>query len=196
MTITVSGRALLLLSTGLWICLAGPAPYAASAATDAPGVHHLKKSGRHASSDDTSKTADAKTADASKADGNDDGAAPASSADLPPSVANANAQAAAAAAAKLNPVAGDRSLNSPQSVFGAPPAAQAAGSPEQPSDAASPPATVMAAADAPAAVTASPATAEGNGESSSWDKTSLIGKIFVGCGALLTMASAVRMFWA
>ena len=35
-----------------------------------------------------------------------------------------------------------------------------------------------------------------NGESSTWDQTSLIGKIFIGFGALLTMASAARMFMA
>src|ERR1700761_7718824 len=122
MTITVSGRALLLLTTGLWICLAGPSPYAASAATDAPGAHHLKKAAHHSSSDETSTTAEAK-----KTDDKDDGAAPTSSADLPPFVANANAQSAAAAAANLNPVAGDRTLNSPQAVFGAPPAVLTAG---------------------------------------------------------------------
>jgi hypothetical protein len=32
------------------------------------------------------------------------------------------------------------------------------------------------------------------GESTAWDQTSLIGKIFIGFGALLTMASAARMF--
>ena len=32
--------------------------------------------------------------------------------------------------------------------------------------------------------------------SDSLDKTSLIGKIFIACGALLTMASAARMFMA
>jgi hypothetical protein len=30
----------------------------------------------------------------------------------------------------------------------------------------------------------------------SWDETSLIGKIFIGFGALLTVASAARMFMA
>ena len=35
-----------------------------------------------------------------------------------------------------------------------------------------------------------------SGEGSAWDKTSLIGKIFIGFGALLTMASAARMFMA
>jgi hypothetical protein len=38
--------------------------------------------------------------------------------------------------------------------------------------------------------------AASNTESSAWDQTSLIGKIFIGFGALLTMASAARMFIA
>ena len=33
-------------------------------------------------------------------------------------------------------------------------------------------------------------------EASTWDQTSLIGKIFIAFGALLTMASAARMFMA
>src|SRR5262249_20470284 len=33
-------------------------------------------------------------------------------------------------------------------------------------------------------------------ESSTWDQTSLIGKIFIAFGALLTIASAARMFMA
>ena len=33
-------------------------------------------------------------------------------------------------------------------------------------------------------------------ESTTWDQTSLIGKIFIAVGALLTMASAARMFMA
>ncbi|MDP1882553.1 MAG: hypothetical protein Q8K88_06680, partial [Bradyrhizobium sp.] len=33
-------------------------------------------------------------------------------------------------------------------------------------------------------------------EDSAWDQTSLIGKIFIAFGALLTMASAARMFMA
>ena len=35
-----------------------------------------------------------------------------------------------------------------------------------------------------------------NSESSTLDKTSLVGKIFIAFGALLTMASAARMFMA
>ena len=36
----------------------------------------------------------------------------------------------------------------------------------------------------------------GSSESTTWDQTSLIGKIFIAFGALLTMASAARMFMA
>jgi hypothetical protein len=57
------------------------------------------------------------------------------------------------------------------------------------------PTLAMAAAEAPAAP-AAPVTAAGSTESSTWDQTSLIGKIFIGFGALLTMASAARMFMA
>ena len=60
-----------------------------------------------------------------------------------------------------------------------------------------PPAPIflMAAVEAPA-VPAAPVMAASSNESSAWDQTSLIGKIFIGFGALLTMASAVRMFMA
>jgi len=57
------------------------------------------------------------------------------------------------------------------------------------------PATTDAAAEAPAAPAATVMAAASN-ESSTWDQTSLIGKIFIGFGALLTMASAARMFMA
>jgi len=40
------------------------------------------------------------------------------------------------------------------------------------------------------------ARSESSTESSGWDQTSLIGKIFVGIGTLLTLASAARMFVA
>jgi len=51
--------------------------------------------------------------------------------------------------------------------------------------------SVISSANPPAA----PVVA-GNQENSSWDQTSLIGKIFIGFGALLTVASAARMFMA
>ena len=52
----------------------------------------------------------------------------------------------------------------------------------------------MASAEA-AAASAAPSKASSK-EDSAWDQTSLIGKIFIGFGALLTMASAARMFMA
>jgi len=55
---------------------------------------------------------------------------------------------------------------------------------------------IMAAADAPAPPPASVAVAASSNGSSAWDQTSLIGKIFIGFGALLTLASAARMFIA
>jgi hypothetical protein len=54
-----------------------------------------------------------------------------------------------------------------------------------------PPAAAMASANPPPA----PVTASSQ-ENSTWDQTSVIGKIFIGFGALLTMASAARMFMA
>jgi hypothetical protein len=56
------------------------------------------------------------------------------------------------------------------------------------------PTLALASVEAPAAP-AAPVMASSN-ESSTWDQTSLIGKIFIGFGALLTMASAARMFMA
>lgn len=50
---------------------------------------------------------------------------------------------------------------------------------------------------ASAETSTSPVPAAGNGsDSTAWDQTSLIGKIFIGFGALLTMASAARLFMA
>ena len=52
-----------------------------------------------------------------------------------------------------------------------------------------PPAAAMASANPP------PVVASGQ-ENSTWDQTSVIGKIFIAFGALLTMSSAARMFMA
>jgi hypothetical protein len=57
-----------------------------------------------------------------------------------------------------------------------------------------PPALVMAKADTSDAAPVMASTSSNEG--STWDQTSLIGKIFIGFGALLTMASAARMFMA
>jgi hypothetical protein len=52
----------------------------------------------------------------------------------------------------------------------------------------------LASAETPPAA-AAPVVA-GSKEDSTWDQTSLIGKIFIAFGALLTIASAARMFMA
>ena len=116
---------------------------------------------------------------------------------IPPSVANANAQLASDASAdvqaasdahviasdQLNDV--DRELQESQSS--APPTqAQTPPSPQ-------PQTVAMAAAAVRATTSAAPVLAS---ESTTWDQTSLIGKIFIAVGALLTMASAARMFMA
>ena len=54
------------------------------------------------------------------------------------------------------------------------------------------PAMTLASAETPPAA---PSMASSK-EDSAWDQTSLIGKIFIAFGALLTMASAARMFMA
>jgi len=52
--------------------------------------------------------------------------------------------------------------------------------------------TTVAVAPTRSLATAKPAVEE----TSTWDQTSLIGKIFIAFGALLTVASAARMFMA
>ena len=59
-------------------------------------------------------------------------------------------------------------------------------------ESAQPSQTTVAVAPTKAVAAAKPAPSE----SSTWDQTSLIGKIFIAFGALLTVASAARMFMA
>ena len=221
-----SGRSALLLAAGLFVCLAGPSQGAEGAAGTAPSetagtpvalhkfskhTHHWKKYAHRRSSKVALKAAaGSKTADA--ADDADHSSA------IPPSVANANAQltpapmtsadtstgnAAKAMAARAN----DILQASPDKPADAPPAADARPDGQvvaadqlndvdralrQSTAPAAP--LALASADAPAAPAAP--VAANSSESTAWDQTSLIGKIFIGFGALLTMASAARMFMA
>jgi hypothetical protein len=221
MTVKASGRSALILAAGLLLCCAAPSRAAVgtdNAATAAKpekagapvtlhkiarhGPHHWKKyahrkSGKVAQKpDDSGKTADAA----------DDGE---HSSALPPSVANANAQLASTDATTGN-AAKAMSARASDILQAAPAQPAADGqvdgkvvAADQLNDVdralretppASAPATLtMAAAEtppAPAAAVAAP------GSDNTWDETSLIGKIFIGFGALLTMASAARMFMA
>jgi hypothetical protein len=127
------------------------------------------------------------------------------------SVANANAALTSTdsptgnAAKAMTARANDIVQNAPANPAGSQPAAEAqVVSADQLNDVdralheAPPPAPAtlaMASAEAPA-TPAPPPPATASSESSTWDQTSLIGKIFIGFGALLTMASAARMFMA
>ncbi len=215
MIIKASGRSALILATGLWLCFAGPSQAAiiangtATAANSAAplalnknakqSLRPWKKVVRRKSSKLALKPMPAgKDPDLVA----DDNASPSA---LPPSVANANAeltsadvaasnvkamtarannmlQAAPDSAAVAQPRAGTQVVSADQ-LNDVDRALQASASPA--------PTLAMASADAPAA----PVLARSN-ESSTWDQTSLIGKLFIGFGALLTMASAARMFMA
>jgi hypothetical protein len=140
---------------------------------------------------------------------NDDGGAPS----LPPSVANANAQlasadAAAGSATALSSQARDRlqvmAANQSDPQAQSPAAELVAADQLNDVDRAlsensnddkdkAPSATLaMAVAQAPAQTAAAAVSTD----DSAWNQTSLIGKIFIAFGGLLTLASAARMFMA
>jgi hypothetical protein len=143
----------------------------------------------------------------------DKSSTPPPSSDIPPSVANANAELTASdsptsdAAQAMAVRATNMVQNAPNHPADTQPGAESqVVAPDQLNDvdralheANAPAAPIaMAAAEPPVASAAAPVMA-GSAASSSdgtWDKTSLIGKIFIGFGALLTMASAARMFMA
>jgi hypothetical protein len=209
MTIKSSVRVALILTTGIWICLGATSQAATSTdGSAAPAAaakhHHLKKYAHHKSG----KVADKSTADKKAADAAADDSAAVQSSQMPASVANANAQLVSPGTPAGNAQAmTDRANNILQA---APADAQAtAAAPVVAADQLndvdrtlqeSTPTTApvtLASAEAPAATASQPvAAASAGNESSTWDQTSLIGKIFIGFGALLTMASAARMFMA
>jgi hypothetical protein len=215
MKIKAGGRLALMIATGLLVCAAGSLPASAAgsdttAATKSDGatadksVRHSRRYAHHKSTKAADKTE------------NKTDAGSVTSSGIPASVANANAEltsddadakatpansdAVLAAADKpaqpgadngvvasdqLNDV--DRALQQPSPAEQPQPVQQqqAVQQDIQPTQ----PQTVAMAAPRAAPVLAS-------GDSSTWDQTSLIGKIFIGFGALLTVASAARMFMA
>ncbi|UWU74422.1 hypothetical protein N2603_30800 [Bradyrhizobium huanghuaihaiense] len=220
-----SGRAALILLAGLFLLFGGAAQAApastASSQSDSAGKQadavkpskHRHQSSRRTSSktaqkssgdkadskDTAAKAGEAKTADKA------DSGLPAWS-QMPQEVANANAQLAAAdtppaAAASAMTGRANDNVQAAADNTAAPNAESQIVAPDQPNDldrAAqqdNPPAqkAVLAATEAqprPAPVMAS------SHQSSAWDQSSLIGKIFIGVGTLLTLASAARMFMA
>jgi hypothetical protein len=218
MIVKASGRSALILATGLFVGFAaGPssaAPASAdnaaaaarsenAAATPLHPARHAKTYAHRKSSKEALKPAAGDKAVAASADDN----SPDPSA-IPSSVANANAELPSGDASTRNATramsarANDLLQNAIDNQADDPPAAATqVVSADQLNDVdralqSAAPAQAMAAAEPPAATPAPPVVASSSSESSTWDQTSLIGKIFIGFGALLTMASAARMFMA
>jgi hypothetical protein len=212
MIVKASGRSALILATGLLVGFAaGPSAAAPASADNAAAnaksenavathpVRHGKTYAHRKSSKEALKPPAGDKAVAAGADDN----SPDSSA-IPSSVANANAELPSGDAPTRNATramsarANDLLQNATENPADDPPAAETQlVSADQLNDVdralqSTPPTQQMAAAEPPAA----PVAASNSSESSTWDQTSLIGKIFIGFGALLTMASAARMFMA
>jgi len=213
MTIKASGRAALILATGLLVWFAGPSQAATdeddgaiSAETAAgppialnryasPGSRHRRRHAHRRSGKVALKSsASTKAAEVAASDN--------SPPTIPPSVADAKAQMNAvetpaangeAMSVRANDV---RQAAANNSVDTPPPAKNQMVSADQLNDVdrALQESKPIAAAFAMASA-GTPATT-GSNESSTWDRTSVIGKIFIGFGILLTMASAARMFMA
>jgi hypothetical protein len=208
MMIKASGRSALILATGLWVCLAGPSQAAASAdseattsksATPVASNKYAKHSSRHWKKVAHRKSTKLALKSAPVDDDGDNLSA------LPPSVANANAQLASAdmsaGTAKAMTARANNILQAaPDSAADAQPAT---GTQVLSADQLNDVDRALHASDAPAPTVAmasavnpaAPVMARSD-ENSTWDQTSLIGKIFIAFGALLTMASAARMFMA
>ena len=214
MMVKASGRSALILATGLFVCFAGPSP-ATAASTDraaatsksdsATSGKSVRKSARQwkryarRSGKVASKPAEIrKAAEKDVADASTDSALT-----IPVSVANANAQLASAEAPAGSAQAMTAKANILLAAADKPAEAQtqtdAVVSSDQLNDVdralQQNPATQTVAMASAKSTPAAPVLASSN-ESSAWDQTSLIGKIFIAFGALLTMASAARMFMA
>ena len=220
MTIKTSARPVLILATGLFVCFAGPSPVAAGADDKAVadsksagsesgpaaeefvavkkyvkhGSRHWKRHAHRTSGKVALKSSPAKKIDATEVASADGGV----STPIPPSVANANAQLVSADRPDGNAMAMSARANDIlQAAADKPVDAQpAAEAPVVPPDALNEVDRTVPASDppAPTVATADATAAESSGDSSSLDRTSLIGKIFMACGGLLTLASAARMF--
>jgi len=217
MTIKASAGSVLILAAGLWASLAGPLPAIAAGAdadsaaasksestvsdTSARKRYAHRKSTRTASKSTESRKADEKqVADTSG------GTAPA----IPAWVANANAQMTAAdappdSAKGISAAMSEKANTVLQAAADKPADAEAPAEPgavvdqNNTIDRSLTPSEQPAAAATQGVVMAStsrPTSDASANDSSTLDKTSLIGKVFIAFGALLTLASAARMFMA
>jgi hypothetical protein len=220
MSIGASGRATLIIATVLLVGLADPSRAAsdgdtdaASPATEAPAgapvklSDYTKHASHHGKRHAHQKAARKSPADRQGADGSGDADRSVHPVAIPTAVANANAQIAVPDTPADNDAramtmrAGTIVQNTPDAPVDAQPATDAEiVAPDQLNeidrslrDSAPPMGTLAMASAEPPAPTLAAAT---RAESSAWDQTSLVGKIFIGFGALLTLASAARMFMA
>jgi|HubBroStandDraft_1064217.scaffolds.fasta_scaffold305010_1 hypothetical protein len=213
MTIKASGRSALILATGLFACLATASQATAVADNSAAGSksesaatapvtsskyakhwsHHGKTYAHRRSSHLALKFPGDRKADEA-----------ADQAAIPTSVANANAAMTPAdtPASAMSLRAGEILQATADNAAVTPPAAETQiVAADQLNDVdralqeGQPPAANTTTADAPAEPTAQAAPiALSRNDGSSWDQASLIGKIFIAFGGLLTAASAARMF--
>lgn len=198
MKIKASGRSALILATGLLACLGAPSLLAAG--SDASkSVKHYRHYAYHRFSKAVAKSADSKQEAATDTAAKDE----VSPATLPSSVANANAELASADSPADSARAMTTRANDivQATADGQPPAANEVVAPDQLNDAdralrEQPPRQTMLAMASAEAPVAPAARVTADSDNSTWDRTSLIGKIFIGFGALLTIASAARMFMA
>ncbi|MBR0694664.1 hypothetical protein [Bradyrhizobium lablabi] len=195
MKIKASGRVALMIATGLFVCFAGPLPASAAGsdttasksdgATDGKSVDQNSRQGKRDAHRKSPESTKAAVKDAGK-----DNANKKPSAAIPASVANANAQltsadaAAGGTAAMSADAASDGNVVAADQLNDLDRAVQETQSAEQ------------QASQTPAAEQQTVAMVLASGDSTSLDRTSLIGKIFIGFGALLTVASAARMLMA
>ncbi|QOZ35488.1 hypothetical protein [Bradyrhizobium sp. CCBAU 53421] len=210
--------------TGFFVCLAGPLPAHAAGsdpataksdnATTDKSAQQSSRHGRRHARHQSSRTAD-KSTDKSEGKKAANDAGNVTSAGMPATVANANAELtsgdgnANTAPASVNPmmaasdkpgdaqpdsnvVASDQLNDVDRALQQEQPAEQP--QPVQPQTAQQEP--PVAQPPAAAAAAPKPAPVLASSDSASLDQTSLIGKIFIGFGALLTVASAARMFMA
>ncbi|MDI4237157.1 hypothetical protein OZ411_30565 [Bradyrhizobium sp. Arg237L] len=217
-----SGLLAVLVAAGLFAYVAAPSPVEAAGsgsttASDSDSAASVKKqSTRHAKRDKSAKTdskssesksSESKSSEAKKPDSAE--TADAAAVSLPALVANAKAELtpnvpadnASAMSAKANTllaesdkpdetkapgdadvVASDQLNEVDRALQDSQQQNQPAAQPQQ-----SAPAVAMTTAQAAPVASA---------DDSTWDRTSLIGKMFIAAGALLTMASAARMFMA
>ena len=218
---TASGRSAFIVAAGLLVLLANPVTAATDADDSAPdskpaavthrtfrhALHHRRHYVQRRSHAIAMK-ADDKEADKKAPDATPASADNRVSSSMPPSIANANAQMllagvqlnaaavipsgtdvpAARSDSTTNATADGRTFKvAADQLNDVDKTLQEGGPATAGTEAASPSAATASTSPATAAVTMT-------SESSTWDQTSLIGKIFIGFGALLTMASAARMF--